>query len=357
MSALENSFSAMANFISSAQDHLISQLLLLSAVFVFSYLISQLVISLMHSYNFKSRRKKVFQESLKKQKRNLSLAISFFAVHTCLDIIQLSSQLSKFLGKLLFLGGGLALSFACACFFSRIIEEWIHPTTKAQQVLVFVLRKTGKTFVLLFGLLLIAQNLGVQVFSLLAGLGVGGLAVALAAKDTCSNLFGFLMIVMDTPFKVGDWIVIGDVEGTVVDVGIRSTRVKTFYDSVVSIPNSEIASGLVDNMGVRKYRRCKFYLALPYDTVPDKIATFCDNVRNILTKNPHVDNETFHVRINRCEDSSLKILVYFFLNVKDWTEELKIREEVILEILQQSSRDTVRFALPARDLHIRTGSL
>src|SRR5690606_33156269 len=107
----------------------------------------------------------------------------------------------------------------------------------------------------IMGGLFILQNLNVNVASLLAGLGIGGLAFALAAKDTLANFFGSIMIFSDRPFQVGDWVKIGDAEGIVEEVGFRSSRIRTFYDSLLSIPNGKIVDTPIDNYGARVYRR------------------------------------------------------------------------------------------------------
>ena len=134
--------------------------------------------------------------------------------------------------------------------------------------------KTSRIAIVILGLLTLIQELGINVFSLLAGLGVGGLAIALAAKDTAANFFGSLMILFDQPFKIGDWIKISDMEGTVEDIGFRSTRIRTFYDSQIIIPNSTVASSQIDNLGKRNFRRTVETLGLTYSTSKENLELF-----------------------------------------------------------------------------------
>src|SRR5690606_2130508 len=141
-------------------------------------------------------------------------------------------------------------------------------------------------FVVVVGALVGAQNLGIEVFSVLAGLGIGGLAVALAARDSLANFFGSIMIMVDRPFRVGHWIISKGEEGIVEDIGFRSTKIRTFYNSVVSIPNSELAIAPVDNMGLRRFRRVRTTIGVTYDTPPEKIEAFLEGIKNIIKANP-----------------------------------------------------------------------
>lgn len=219
-------------------------------------------------------------------------------------------------------------------------------------VLVTLLRRATRIFVILVGSLVAFQNLGVNVMSVLAGLGLGGLAFALAAKDTAANLFGSLMILSDQPFKIGDWVKFSDVEGVVEDVGFRSTRVRTFYNSLVTIPNAVIANANIDNLGMRKRRRVRALLGLTYDTTPEKLETFLEGVKNIILANPFTWKESFHVVFNGYGDSGLEVLLYFFLEVDDWADELVERQNIYLEIYHLVHELGLSFAFPTQTLHV-----
>lgn len=226
--------------------------------------------------------------------------------------------------------------------------------TKLDNQLVKLLTTTLKTFVVIFGVLLCFQNLGFNVFSLMAGLGIGGLAVAMAAKDTLSNFFGSIMIMLDKPFRAGDWIITGKAEGTVESIGFRSTKIRTFYNSVISVPNMEIATSNVDNMGRREYRRVREYLNVTYDTPPEKIEAFLEGIKNIIKNNPNTRKDYFHVVFNRFGPSSLDILLYFFLKVPDWSNELVEKQNIFLEILRLAQELGVDFAFPTQSLHVES---
>tara|TARA_Y100001935_G_C17279902_1_gene496860 strand:+ start:143 stop:1747 length:1605 start_codon:yes stop_codon:yes gene_type:complete len=228
-------------------------------------------------------------------------------------------------------------------------------STLDDQLVPFV-EKTLKVLVVILGVLMVLQNMGINVLSLLAGLGLGGLAFALAAKDTAANLFGSIMILVDRPFKVGDWVVVGEVEGTVEEIGFRSTRVRTFYNSLISVPNSMMVTATIDNMGMRQYRRVTQKLGLTYDTPPEKLEAFVEGVKEILRTHENTRKDYFHVVFSGYMDSSLEILVYFFVEAEDWTEELLAKEEIFLKILKLAKEVSVEFAFPTRTVHVESGS-
>jgi MscS family membrane protein len=221
--------------------------------------------------------------------------------------------------------------------------------------LVPLLNRTLKLFVVITGVLVALQNLGVNVLSVLAGLGIGGLAFALAARDAVANFFGSLMILFDRPFQVGDWIIVeGNAEGTVEEVGFRSTRIRTFYNSVVSVPNSVVANATVDNMGQRTYRRIRTMLSLKYDTPAEKMEAFIEGVKNIIKANQYTRKDYYHVVFNQYAASSLDVMLYCFLKTPDWATELVERQNLFLEILRLAETLQVEFAYPTQTLHLET---
>jgi MscS family membrane protein len=218
--------------------------------------------------------------------------------------------------------------------------------------LVPLVKKALRIFVVVMGLLVMFQNLGVEVMSVLAGLGLGGLAFALAAKDTCANHFGSVMILLDRPFHIGDWVIIGSTEGSVEAIGFRSTRIRTFYNSVISVPNSVLANANIDNMGRREYRRIKAFFGVTYDTPPAKIEAFVAGIKKIIEDHPNTRKDYYHVVFNSYGDFSLNIMLYCFLKVPDWGVELKDKEQIYLSILHLAEDLGVEFAFPTETLHV-----
>ncbi len=177
----------------------------------------------------------------------------------------------------------------------HLLERARRSKNKLDDALVPLIPKTFKIFVTVVGVIFVADNRNIDISSLLAGLGLGGLAFALAAKDMVQNLFGSITVLMDQTFLVGDWVVIGDVEGTVERIGFRSTRIRTFYNSVVGVPNSQLITASVDNMGRRRYRRMSTKLGLTYDTPPERIEAFCEGVRELVLRHPYMRKDYVHI--------------------------------------------------------------
>lgn len=217
-----------------------------------------------------------------------------------------------------------------------------------------MIQKGLRIFVVVFGGLIIVQNLGINVMSIVAGLGLGGLAFALAAKDTAANLFGSAMIFGDSPFKVGDWIKFDDIEGVVEEVGFRSTKIRTFYNSQVTIPNAVVANACIDNYGRREYRRVYSKLGVKYDTPPEKLDLFIEEIKKIILAHPYTRKDYFHVVFSNYGNSSLEIMLYFFLKVPDWSVELIEKQNIYMQILKLAKSMNVEFAFPTQTLHVES---
>ena len=224
--------------------------------------------------------------------------------------------------------------------------------TKIDDILIPLGRRASKILVIAFGVLFMAQNLQIDVTSLLAGLGLGGLAFALAAKDTVENLFGSATVLIDRPFQVGDWILVGDQEGTVEEIGFRSTRIRTFYNSVITVPNAQLVHTPVDNLGARRYRRVKCMLSLQYDTPPEKIEAFCEGVRELIRRHPYTRKDYYMVYFNEFADFALNVLLYAFHETPDWPTELRERHRLFVDIVRLAQRLGVQFAFPTQTLHV-----
>lgn len=226
--------------------------------------------------------------------------------------------------------------------------------TQVDDHLIPLVRTALRVGAVLGAILIVAQNHGYSITTVVAGLGLGGLAVALAAQDTVANVIGSLAIVADRPFQVGDWILVGEHEGTVERIGLRSTRVRTFYDSLVSVPNSRIVNSIVDNMGQRTYRRMRQMLPLRYDTDPDRIHAFVEGIRGVIRANDAMRQDVYEIHLNRFSESSVDVMVYCFFRVPDWNRELVERHHFVLEVLRLARELGIEFAVPARTLQLES---
>jgi len=227
--------------------------------------------------------------------------------------------------------------------------------TRFDDLLVPLVSKSLKVIAFCIGVVICAEAFDWRITGLLAGVGIGGMALALASQDAVSNLFGSVTVLLDRPFEVGDWVVTGDIEGTVETVGFRSTRIRTFYNSLVTVPNSNLTTAVVDNMGKRSFRRFKATLGLQYDTTPEQIDAFCEGVRELLRRHPYARKDYYHVYLNNLSDCSMDVLLYCFFDCSDWSVELRERHRLLVDIIKLADQLGVAFAFPTRTLQMFQG--
>ena len=201
-----------------------------------------------------------------------------------------------------------------------------------------------------------ADALGLPAYSVVAGLGVGGLAVALAARDSVANLLGSILIMFEKPFRVGHLVNIAGTTGKVENVGFRSTRIRTLDNSLISIPNNSVVNTTVENLSLRPQRRQKFLVQVTYDTTREKLDTLLEGIRRILREHPYVNGSNSRVRFNDFGESSLNILVIVHLMTEDSGEELEYREDILLRIMDLVTGMGVEFAFPTRTLYMAGGA-
>ncbi|MBE3595940.1 MAG: mechanosensitive ion channel family protein [Hydrogenibacillus sp.] len=197
------------------------------------------------------------------------------------------------------------------------------------------------------------QEFGYRIDSLIAGLGLGGLAVSLAAKDTLSNLFGGAVILFEKTFAVGDWIETPAVSGTVEEITIRSTKIRTFDQGLVIIPNSLLVGGAIKNWSKMGKRRILFNLPLEIGTSPERIARLVGRLKNDLLQDPDVHPDGVYVAFEQFAESSLSVLISFFTRTTKYDEWLAIKERINLHILRLLEAEGVRLAVPSRTVYVR----
>ncbi len=291
--------------------------------------------------------------------RPFGLVASATLVYFLLPVIDMPAQAEGILraaARIVGMIAGLMASFRvvdlAAEFFAR---RAAGTSTKMDDLLIPLVRKAVKVFLFAFGLVFIADALNLPIASLVAGFSIAGAAIAFASKDTIENLFGSVAVILDRPFVVGDWVVVGDVEGTVEELGFRSTRIRTFYNSLVTVPNATLVRAQVDNYGRRRFRRFKTMLNLDYATPPDRIEAFCEGIRMLIAKHPHTRKDFYEVHLNSFGAHSLDVLVYMFFRTGDWSEELRERHRFMLDILRLAKRLGVSFAFPTQTVHMLRG--
>jgi len=256
---------------------------------------------------------------------------------------------------------GRILSLAIAAWFLwRMIDGLsVYFSAKAAQTesalddqLVPFITKTLKIFIVITAVLVIAQNMGYSISGLIASLGIGGIAIAMAARDTIANVFGSVMILVDRPFTIGDWIKAGEFEGVVEEIGFRSTRIRTFEHTLVNVPNSLLANMVIDNIDARSKRRIKMRIGLTYSTTTEQMQQAIEGIEAILVNHPGVDQNFKLVKFDEFADSSLSIFLYYFSASKEWSDYLQVRQEVNMQIMQLLESMQLDFAFPSRSVYL-----
>ncbi len=279
----------------------------------------------------------------------ITLAIGFPVLDFDSDVEHIVEIFANFASTFAGVLVGFRLVDAAADYWTQIAEE---TDSKLDDQLVPLARTAGKIFVGAVGAIFILQNLNINITSLVAGLGIGGVAVALASQDTLKNLLGGATILADKPFQVGDWVIVGDIEGTVEQVGFRSTRIRTFADSLITVPNARMTDTAVNNMGQRTWRRYYTTVGLAYHTDPDRIQAFVEGVRAIVRSSEDMRHDYYIVELHSFGDSALNIMVYTFIRASTWNEELRTRHVFNLDMIRLANELQIEFAFPTQTLHV-----
>jgi MscS family membrane protein len=215
-----------------------------------------------------------------------------------------------------------------------------------------LIKRTVIIVFILLAALTIIQSFGYDVKTFLAGLGIGGLAFALAAQDTLTNLFGSFVIAIDRPFHVGDSVQIGAHVGTVEDIGMRSTRLRTPSRTLIAIPNKTVASDAITNFTRMPQRRVDQTISLNYDTKPEQMEGILADLRALLKSDPEVHQQTVIVNFTSYAASSLDIQIAYFASNPDWTKHLELRERINLKIMRAVAARGLAFAFPTQTIQL-----
>lgn len=199
-----------------------------------------------------------------------------------------------------------------------------------------------------------AEEWGFKVGGFLAGLGIGGLALALAARDSLANLFAGFVLVTERPFSIDDWIKTPTVEGTVEDITFRSTKIRTFSQALVIVPNSLLANEAITNWTKMGKRQITFRLGVSYRTTRDQLQQCVDEIRKLLQNHPETHDETIMVNFDAYGSSSLDIFLYFFTKTTVWAEFLAVKEDINFRIMEILERLGVDVAFPSQSIYFET---
>ena len=284
----------------------------------------------------------------------LTISVCFLAGIPDLQLPIRSSQTLFFISRLI-------LSVSAVLLFSRIIDFMSdiflsraeNTESKLDDQLIPLVKRAGKTLVWIFGVVFILQNMGVQVTALVAFGSVGGVAIALASKDTVENLFGSLVVFIDQPFQIGEYVVIdGSIEGVIEEVGFRSTRIRTLERTLISVPNAKIAHCTVNNFAKISQRRFKCTVTLRYDTSREQLQSFIAEAKSYLENHEQIDEKTVLVLFNNMNSCSLDILVMAFINSNQWMDLQVIKQDIFFAFMKLAEDLEIGFAFPTTTIEL-----
>lgn len=234
------------------------------------------------------------------------------------------------------------------------IRKAKHTPSKIDDQLVPFFRDLSVLFfVTAMGFILLGKVFEVDVLTLVTSLGIGGLAIALAARETLENLFASFALMLDRPFTVSDTILINGTEGEVEKIGFRSTRLRTAEGSLVTIPNRLLTSQSLENLSERYFRRARFFIKLDYRTSAEQMAAVVAGIQDLLNEHPKVQRETATVRLDALAENTLDVLVIYFVEVPYSQDFTRVKEEVNLNIMRIVENLGVKFAFQERGMYFR----
>ena len=281
--------------------------------------------------------------------------IAIVGAVAALKVLKFSEQADAVFGYASTVAFSLVLFWFFLRAFNTVLDH-VHELARGRQlgIAAFMpwIKKSLITVFVVFGLLMIAQSLGADVKAFLAGLGLGGLAFALAAQDTIANIFGSVVVAIDQPFKIGEAVQIGTNVGVVEDIGLRSTKIRTLDKALVIIPNKTVAAEAVTNLSRFTQRRVAQTLGLTYDTTPEQMEGIVAELRRLITEEPGVDKNSVVVSFNNYGASSLDILVVYLTVSPDFGEHLKIRERLNLAFMRAVAARGLSFAFPTQTVQL-----
>lgn len=285
-----------------------------------------------------------------------SLLFVVYVAAIFLPVLQLPIELNTYLltGVEIFQTYLLTLLAIRAVKFGRLYFQRITESTENEldnQLLPFIIR-TINVIIITAGFLTILSIVGVNVAALIAGISIGGLALALAAQDTVKNLLGSIMIFVDRPFQIGDFISCGEIVGTVEEVGFRSTRIRTVDTSIIAVPNGKLADMVVDNLGVRTFRRFQTTIGVTYDTPPDLLEKYLAGLRELNQACAFTRNDLHYIYLNNLGGSSLDIMFVVYINTSAYDEQLAYGERLYFGIIRLAETLGIRIAFPSTAVYV-----
>ena len=348
------------NLIASITHEQIMNIIIAIAIVAFFRIFSPgLAYTVIRMFKFKTRNKKKIKESAFYNPLRVFFSLSgiYIAIIFLSKPLKISNEVMLIATKafqnvsVIVFAKGLAASFTAEATFVKRMKEKLNKDLE-DSMFDFLLKIVRGIIYIIAGFIVITL-LGVNLNGLVAGLGVSGVIITLAAQDTAKNLFGGLVIFLDKPFTVGDWIEISTFEGTVEDITFRSTRIRTFENSVVNIPNSIISESSVINWSKMEKRRYKTNLCIQLDTPLEKIEKLQARIREMLQEKEGIYDESIIVKFDEIKDNGINILVCSYTDSVDYLSYLAEKENINCKIMKILREENIELAYDTKTVYVK----
>lgn len=277
--------------------------------------------------------------------------IMLVGIFAAFSVLKLSADSDRYLAYASTMAFSLVVFWGLWSAFSAVLDH-AHEiaTEKSMSIAAFMpwIRKTLMVVFAIVGTLMVIQSFGYDVKALLAGLGIGGLAFALAAQDTIANLFGSIVVAIDQPFKLGETVRIGQTVGGVEDIGLRSTRLRLIDKSLMTIPNKTVAAEMITNLSRFTRRRFEQVIGLTYSTKPADMEAMLEEIRGIITSQPEVDKPGVMVFFRDFGASSLDIWIVYEVPDPDFQNAMRVKQRINLAMMRAVEARGLSFAFPTQ---------
>ncbi len=283
----------------------------------------------------------------------IALAIMLAGIYVALIRLHLSGGFDKLLNNAYQIFIILNATWIIARVVDGIVKEYLMPltekTSKVDDNVVRILKRTVSAIIWIFGIVLALGNIGINIGAIITGLGIGGVAFALAAQDTIKNIFAGVVIFMDRPFRLGDSIRIDNNQGVVEDIGLRSVRIRTYDKKLLTISSSKVIDSVIENISKEPARRIVLPLGLTYDTSPDQMMLALELLKNLPASISEIKSEV-HAFFTGYGDSSLNITFIYF--IRKGANIMDVQSKVNLAILSLFNEKKLNFAFPTTTVYL-----
>ncbi len=349
MEKVKNIFSTFFDINTFSITRLVIAIGLVIAFIALKGLLSTIIIKIFKIRGKKNIKSNSFYKPLK-------ILFAFLGIYLAIQVLAPTAFLQGILKKVLRLLIIVLVTYSIANLFgpdSKFERALRKKLDKANDHMVKMICKCIKIFIMFIGIVIIISELGYNISGLIAGLGIGGVAIALAAQDTASNIIGALMIILDKPFEVGDWVTIGTNEGTIEEFTFRSTRIRESKNCVVSIPNSKVVDSVLTNWSKLEKRRILFNLVLEFNTPLKKVADVQNEILILLEQNENIIQDGLSVKFSEIVDDGYNIRVFCYTPIVPYGDYLDFMDKINFKVMSILQNNNVELAYKSQTIYLK----